>query len=457
MASVIGNMFKIDELRARILFTLGMLIVFRVGVQIPIPGINAIDLELYQNTSQSSGGFLELFNLFSGGALMNLSIFALGIMPYISSSIIMQLLQVIVPHLQRLSKEGEYGKRKIQQYVRYGTILLCIIQALGMLFFLRSTIEGAFQYDYIIVNDAMGQNGQMSFMIAAIFVIVTTTGTMLLLWLGEQITERGIGNGPSLIIFTGIISRLPQSIMVMVLIPNSAVDTLTFMIILVIFITVFWIVTGEQQSTRRIPIQYAKRVVGNQIYGAQQSFIPFKMNPAGVIPIIFASSVIMFPSQLLFTIGGGNQGGILVTLANQLSPGYWPYEVFYFLLVIFFAFFYTQIYFNPVEIAENMKKNGGFIPGIRPGAHTAEFLSKVLNRITLPGSIFLGMIAIFPDLIMAMFGLSGASGNFINLMGGTSLLIMVGVSLDTVKQIESHLLMRNYPGFLKKTRIKGRR
>jgi len=451
-------MFKIDELRARILFTFGILVLFRFGVQIPVPGIDAVALEMYQKSSQSSGGFLALFNLFSGGALMNLSIFALGIMPYISSSIIMQLLQVIVPHLQRLSKEGEYGRRKIQQYVRYGTILLCIVQGVGMLFFLQSTIANAYNMpeQYIVVQDAAGQVGQMSVWIAIVFVLATTTGTMLLLWMGEQITERGIGNGPSLLIFTGIIARLPQSVMVMVLIPNQGVDTLTFMIILVLFIAVFWVVTGEQQATRRIPIQYAKRVVGNQMYGAQQSFIPFKMNPAGVIPIIFASSVIMFPSQLFFTIGGG-QEGILMTIANQLSPGYWPYELFYFLLVIFFAFFYTQIYFNPVDIAENMKKNGGFIPGIRPGAHTSEFLSKVLNRITLPGSIFLGFIAIFPDLVMAFFGLSGASGNFINLMGGTSLLIMVGVSLDTVKQIESHLLMRNYPGFLKKVRIKGRR
>ena len=456
MAGVVKNIFSIKELRDRIFFTLGLLIIFRIGAQIPCPGIDAVALSAFYKTagSEFQTGIIALLDLFSGGALSMFAIFALGIMPYISSSIIMQLLQAVVPAISKLSKEGAYGRRKIQQYTRYGTVLLCIVQGIGLLFLLQNVATQAANAPdgpYQVVFGGMDAFSSPFFY--ASFVAILTCGTMVLLWLGEQITERGIGNGASLIIFAGIAARIPSSI-VQIATATDALTAIDYLIMVVIFILIIGVVAAEQQSTRRVPVQYAKRIVGNQIYGGQSQYIPFKMNPAGVIPIIFASSVIMLPSQLLGTFGTNIE--VVRDIANYLSPGHAPYMILYFLLVMFFAFFYTQIYFNPQEIAENMKRNNGFIPGIRPGANTAEFLHKVLNRITFPGSIFLGFIAIFPDIVMRAFGLPNQY-TFLTLMGGTSLLIIVGVALDTVKQIESHLLTRNYSGFFKKSRIRGRR
>ena len=443
MSNVINNILSIPELRKRILYTLLFLAIFRIGTQIPVPMVNPQVLEerMAQKSDQGGGDILDFFDLFTGGALQQLSLFTLGIMPYISSSIIMQLLQVVIPHLERLAKEGDYGRKKIQKYTKYGTLFLCIVQGIGLLFWIKNP-------DLKILDAIEGHSLSTQFTLT--FLITTTTGTMFLLWLGEQITNKGIGNGVSLIIMGGIIARLPHSVYQLFM--EKAENPISILIVLTVFVLVIGLVTIDAQAVRKIPVQYAKRVVGPKIFSPQATHIPFKINPSGVIPIIFASSVILFPTQIAYMFGRGNP--LVETIANALRPGQLGYSVLYMLLVIFFAYFYTAIYFNPAEIAENMKKQGGFIPGIRPGQNTANFLSKMLNRITLPGSIFLGLIAIFPDIVQSYLKISA---NFARLMGGTSILIMVGVALDTVKQIESHLLMRNYKGFLKKGKIIGRR
>lgn len=453
MANVFSNIFSIKELRGRIIFTLLMLAVFRIGAQVPCPGINPEALfEVFGKTAANQG-ILALLNLFSGGALGQFSLFSLGIMPYISASIIMQLLKVVVPSLDRLSKEGSYGQKKIDMYTKYGTLVLCVVQSVGLLFLLKNQV---LNQNTPAAERVLGTTELEPFFIFT-FVLTMTTGTMFLLWIGERITERGIGNGVSLLIFAGIVARLPLSVVQLYnSVQNQPGSVIMLVIILVIFGIIVGLVVAEQQAIRKIPVQYAKRVVGNRMYGAQATHIPFKINPSGVIPIIFASSVIIFPSQLLGLFGSSSE--ILRTIANSLSPGKIPYVIIYMALVVFFAYFYTAIYFNPVEIADRLKKEGGFIPGIRPGSHTTEYLSKVLNRITLPGAIFLGLVAVFPDIIVRLFkGSIDIPREFAYLMGGTSLLIMVGVGLDTAKQIESHLLTRNMGGFLKKSKIKGRR
>ncbi len=444
--SILKNILAIPELRKRLLFTIICLIIFRLGAQIPAPGINAQALEALLSGQQNQGGILQFLDIFAGGALSKFAILALGIMPYISASIIMQLLQAIVPALERLAKEGDHGRKKIQMYTKYGTILLCVVQSIGLLILLGQTH-----------NDLLSQKGIMlvnnidSFSFKFTFVLTLSAGTMFLLWLGEQITDRGVGNGVSLLIFAGIAARIPKVIFDLTR-WGDEINPIHLLLIAFIFVIIIGLVVTEQQATRKIPVQYAKRVVGNKMYGAKASFIPFKINPSGVIPIIFASSIIIIPTQILAFYGKENS--FLQSLANALRPDSPLYIILYLIMVVLFAFFYTQVYFNPVEMADNMKKQGGFIPGIRPGANTSAFLSKVLNRITLPGALYLGFIAIIPQIILAIFNVPT---NLAYVMGGTSLLIMVGVALDTIKQIESHLLMRNYPGFLKKGKIKSRR
>ncbi|MCK4906716.1 MAG: preprotein translocase subunit SecY [Spirochaetes bacterium] len=446
MANIITNIFTIPELRKRILFTIGMLIIFRLGAHVPVPGINAA--ELAQITKSSAGGLLGLVNMFSGGALLKFSLFGLGIMPYISASIIMQLLQVVIPHFERLAKEGEQGRKKIQQYTRFATIGIAALQAYGYTFILKNLATKA-------ADPAMVYPVDSSLFIVG-FVLSVTVGTVFLMWVGEQITERGIGNGISMLIFAGIIARLPQSIIQTISLVNSGViNPVALIILLAILMLVVGFVVIEQTGARKIPVQYAKRVVGRKIYGSQSTHIPFKINPSGVIPIIFASTVIMFPAQIAKFFQSSE---IMAWIARALDPQVsWIYYVFYTLLVVFFAYFYTAITFNPNEIADNLKKHGGFIPGIRPGPNTATFLGKVLNRITLPGSIFLASIALFPSLVLLIPIFRSMPPSLVYLMGGTSLLIIVAVDLDVMKQIESHLLMRHYDGFMKKGKLRSGR
>ncbi|MFH0975524.1 MAG: preprotein translocase subunit SecY [Spirochaetota bacterium] len=446
MASAVLNIFKVPELRKKILFTLIILIVYRIGCHIPIPGINVEALKAYfdQAAKGTAGSLLNFFDLFAGGALRRFTIFALGIMPYISASIIMQLLNVVIPALERLSKEGPEGHKKINQYTRYGTVILCALQALGLTVWMKSMVsaKGA-----VVPKDA-----GILFVIVA--VVTITSGTLILMWLGELITERGIGNGISLIIFAGIVVRVPPAFMETI----SKIIERGNPILLIILIVLFCFVIAASilltLGIRKIPVQYGKRIVGRRMVQMKSQAIPLRVNAAGVIPIIFASSVVLLPSQLGNMLGV-NKYAIFNKIQYWLSPGQISYMFFYGLLIVFFCYFYTAIQFNPVDIAENLKKYGGFIPGIRPGQTTSEFIMRILNRITLSGSIFLAVIAIMPDFIMRIWP-EDVSHEMAYLFGGTSLLIIVGVALDTLRQIESQLLMRHYDGFIKKGRIRGR-
>lgn len=433
--NILLNIFKIPELRKRVLFTLLMITIFRIGTYIPVPGVDPIAL---QKLFTQTGGLLGFLDLFAGGALSRFTVFALGIMPYISTSIILQLLTVVVPALERLSKEGEVGRKKIQQITRIGTVFVCAIQAYALTVFMKSNPE-------VIVNPGWG------FTVTAIVAI--TTGTIFLMWIGEQITDRGIGNGISLIIFIGIVARVPTAFkQVYEQIKVGELNPVIVLTSLGIFVGIVALVILEQQGQRRIPIQHAKKVVGRKVYSAQATHLPLKINPSGVIPIIFASSVLLFPAQITQSLG--SRLPFLDRIAALLAPGNPLYLVLYALLIIFFTYFYTQIQLNPVDIADNLKKVGGYIPGIRPGANTSSYLQRVLNRIVLPGSIFLAMIALIPTIIQNWLNLPSAMAY---LMGGTALLIMVGVDLDTMKQIESHLLMRHYQGFMKRGgKLRGR-
>ena len=415
------NIFKIPELKKRILFTLGLLVVYRVGVNVPVPGIDSAALAEIFNRFR---GVLGIVDLFSGGALERFSIFALGIMPYISSSIILQLLTVVIPHLERLSKEGEQGRKKITQYTRYGTVLLSVIQGFGI--------------SYGLVQ------GNANAIPAAVFipltVITLTAGTAFIMWLGEQITERGIGNGISLIIFAGIVARAPAAIGATVELLRSGTMNIFLILILVVFmaIVVAFIIFVEQ-GQRRIPVQYAKRVVGRRLYGGQSTHLPLKINQSGVIPPIFASSIIMFPA----TVASFIELPIMQTIADTLRPGNIWYELLFIGFIFFFCYFYTAVTFNVVDVADNMKKQGGFIPGIRPGKRTADYIDKVLTRITLGGAIYVSAVCVLPSVLITRF-------NVPFYFGGTALLIVVGVAIDTIAQIESHMLTRHYEGFLKK-------
>jgi preprotein translocase subunit SecY len=422
------NVFKIPELKRRVLMTAVLLIAYRVGAHVPTPGIDGHALA--QFFDQVQGTLLGMVDLFSGGNLRRLSIFALGIMPYISASIILQLLTVVVPALERLAKEGEAGRKKITQYTRYGTIVLSAVQALGIAYGLESMRSPT----GLSIVPTPGWGFRLLTM------VTLTAGTALIMWMGEQISEKGIGNGISLIIFAGIVVRLPSAISASyVLIKNGELKPIVVVGIVAVMVGVTAAVVLMQEGQRKIPVQYAKRVVGRRVYGGQSTHIPLRINTAGVIPVIFASSLILFPATLTRFI----HHPWMQYISEALSPGHLTYTALYCALIIFFAYFYTAIVFNPVDLADNMKKYGGFIPGVRPGKKTAEYIDKTLTRITLPGAVFLAMISVLPDFLIRWF-------NTPFYFGGTSLLIVVGVALDTVRQMESHLLMRNYEGFLRK-------
>ncbi|SHE72487.1 protein translocase subunit secY/sec61 alpha [Desulfacinum infernum DSM 9756] len=429
------NIGKIPELKKRIGATLLLLAVYRVGVHIPTPGINREALAAFFSAAQ--GTLLGLFNMFSGGALEQLSVFALGIMPYISASIILQLLTVVIPHLERLSKEGEAGRKKITQYTRYGTVVLSIIQGFGIAFGLEGmTGPGG---EPVVLHPGWG--------FRLVTVITLTAGTAFIMWLGEQITERGIGNGISLIIFAGIVAGMPGAVVNTArLMETGEISLFKILVLLILMVAVVAFIVHMERGQRRIPVQYAKRVVGRRMYGGQSTHLPLKINTSGVIPPIFASSIIMFPA----TVANFIQVPWVQNVANMLMPGHWLYSVLYVGFIIFFCYFYTAIVFNPVDVADNMKKYGGFIPGIRPGRPTAEYIDKVLSRITLGGAIYVSAVCVLPTLLIQNF-------NVPFYFGGTALLIVVGVAMDTVGQIEAHMLTRHYEGFLKSGRIRGRR
>jgi preprotein translocase subunit SecY len=431
-----GNIFKIPELKKRIFFTLALLIVYRIGVHVPTPGIDSVALASF--FARAKGTLIGLFDMFSGGALERLSVFALGIMPYISASIILQLLTVTIPHLERLSKEGEQGRKKITQYTRYGTILLSVIQGFGISIGLESmTSPGGAP---VVINPGWA--------FRLMTVLTLTAGTAFIMWLGEQITERGIGNGISLIIFAGIIVRMPNAIgNTFRLLSTGEMGIFAVLILSVLMILVVAFIIYMEQGQRRITVQYAKRVVGRKMYGGQSTHLPLKVNTSGVIPPIFASSIIMFPA----TIASFITIPWMQSVASAVRPGNIVYESLYVGFIFFFCYFYTAVTFNPADVADNMKKQGGYIPGIRPGKRTADYIDRVLTRITLGGAIYVSAVCVLPSLLITKF-------NVPFYFGGTALLIVVGVAIDTIQQIESHMLTRHYEGFLKKggAKMRGR-
>ncbi len=439
MIDKIKNIFNIPELRKRILFTLGVLIVVRTGAHIPIPGIDgnalAQAVQNYQNT------LFGLYDLFAGGAFKKATLFALGIMPYISASIIIQLMGTVVPYFQRLQKEGEAGRKKITQITRYGTVLISAMQAYGVAVFLQLMTAGGHS---VVVNPGFG------FKFVAIVSMVT--GTILMMWLGERITERGIGNGISLIIMIGIISRIPNVVMSEItLIREEVRGLLSEVILLGIMFAIIAFVVLLTQGTRKIPVQYAKRVIGRKVYGGQSTHIPLRVNTAGVMPIIFAQSLMFIPSTVATFFSNSEFMQRIMGWFSFSHPFYW---LVFGTMIVFFTYFYTAIAFDPVQVSTQMKQHGGFIPGIRPGKKTAEYIDNILTRVTLPGSFFLAFVAIFPYILMKAMNIGYDLASF---FGGTSLLIIVGVALDTLQQIESHLLMRHYDGFLTRGKIRGRR
>ncbi len=448
MIAALLNSFKIPELKNRILIALALLAVYRIGCYIPTPGIDGAALgELFRRLSSTEGGALfGIMNMFSGGAMSRMTIFALGIMPYISCSIIMQLLTAVVPALEKLAKEGKAGHQKINQVTRYGTVVLALIQS----YFIALWVESLGRSEGLAIVMVPGWGFRILTM------MTLTTGTIFIMWLGEQIQERGIGNGISLVITAGIISRIPAAgyqlwILFSPYSPSKrTLEPYVFLIMAFLLVGVVLAVTMVIQAQRRIPVQYARRVVGRKVYGGQSTYIPLKIDQSGIIAIIFAQSIILFPATIASFIP--NQA--FQSFAQALGRGHWLYTIVYALLIVFFCYFYTAIVFNPLDISENMKKYGGFVPGIRPGRPTAEYLDFVMTRITLAGAMFMAFIAIFPDLIMSWLKIPYLVASF---FGGTGLLITIGVVLDTVKQMESHLLMRNYEGFLKSTKLKGRR
>lgn len=440
MANPIVGIFRVKELRERIFFTVIMLIVFRIGTVLPIPGINARELSNYFYDQVNSGNpIVDYLDFFAGGAFSNFSIFMLGIMPYISMSIIMQLLLIVFPSLKKISQE-DGGRKKIQKWQRYGTVLVCVVQSFAVTRYAQAISRSVEDLLYI---------GFTQFTLTAILTV--TTGTMLLMWMGEQITKRGVGNGISLIIFAGIVARLPQAVWELWgMVRQGNLNPVFVIIVFVMFVAVVSLVVFEQQGQRKIPVNYAKRVVGRKMYGAQNTYIPFKINPSGVIPVIFASSILTFPLQIAQTVGGNVTW--MASLASALSPRGSLYNVLYVLLIIFFAYFYTQVTLNPIEIAKQIRENGGSIPGIRT-ERIEEYLTKILNRIVLPGSLYLALIAVIPTIIQWAFKFPTSISY---LMGGTSLLILVGVDLDTMSQIEGHLKMHHHEGLVKRGRLRGR-
>ena len=455
------NIFAVPELRKRVLFTLGLLAVYRVGGHIPTPGINPEALALL--AEQARNTMFGLYDMFSGQNLSQMTIFALGIMPYISASIILQLLTVVWPYLERLSKEGELGRRKITQYTRYGTIVLSVVQALGIAFFLErgTQIAGGLPLVY-----------EPGWSFRLLTVLTLTTGSAFVMWLGEQITERGIGNGMSLIIFAGIVVGLPHAVIVTLeQLRTGQMGLLRLIFLVVLMVAVIAAIVFVERGHRRVTVQYAKRVVGRRMYGGSSTHIPLKVNTGGVIPVIFASSILAFPATLASMFA---EGSFMRRLSEQLAWGMPLYNLLYVTGIIFFCYFYTAIIFNPDDVAENMRKYGGFIPGIRPGKRTAEHIDTILTRITLVGAIYLALVALLPEFLINGFKVAPIPfiGSWLDtytprwitdglgvqfFFGGTSLLIIVGVAMDTVNQVESQLIMRHYDGFMKKTRIRGRR
>lgn len=435
-----ASIFKIPELKTRILFTLGIFLVYRIGGHVPVAGIDAGALgEFFK---QNANTLFGLYDMFVGGAFQRATVFALGIMPYISASIIFQLLGSVVPYFQKLQKEGEEGRKKITQLTRYGTVVIAALQAGGASIFLTRLVSpsGA----PVVLQPGVGFN--------FLTMVTLAAGTTLIMWLGEQISERGIGNGISLLIFIGIIDRFPYAVfeeIQMVQAGNRHILTDVFFLALLFLVTMA--VVGITQGMRKIPVQYAKRVVGRKIYGGQSTHIPLRVNTAGVMPIIFAQAIMFIPSSMASMMP---DSGLRDALQMYFDMSSAPYMIFYFLLIVFFTYFYTAIVLNPVDLADNMKKQGGFIPGIRPGKHTSEFIDNVLSRVTFPGAVFIGLIAIVPSIILSQFSVSW---NFASFYGGTSILIVVGVALDTLQQVESHLVMRHYDRLMKSGRIRGRR
>jgi len=455
------NLWQVADLRNRVLFTLGMLGVYRIGNHIPTPGVNTNALQLLADAQKNT--MFGLYDMFSGGNLSKVTIFALGIMPYISSSIILQLLTVVWPYLERLSREGELGRRKITQYTRYLTGVLAVVQAMSIAIFLerQTNLPGGLP---LVYNTGWG--------FRLLTVLTLTTGTIFIMWLGEQITERGVGNGMSLLIFAGIVVGFPRGILqTFDQMQTGQISLLRILFLMVMMVVVVGAIIFVERGHRRIVVQYAKRVVGRRQYGGSSTHIPLKVNTGGVIPVIFASSILAFPATLATMFQAGGWGRAIV---DQLAYGMPLYNLLYIVGIIFFAYFYTAIIFNPDDVAENMRKYGGFIPGIRPGKRTAEHIDTILTRITLVGAIYLAMIAILPQFLVTGFKVQQIPGigeqlyaalpRFITegmgvqfYFGGTSLLIIVGVAMDTVQQVESQLIMRHYDGFMKKTRIRGRR
>lgn len=431
------DVFRVKELRQRVFFTLGMLVVFRLGTVIPIPGINVNALKLYFLSQQGSStiGFTEYIDFFVGGAFTNFSVFMLGIMPYITMSIIMSLLQIVFPRLKKLAEE-EGGRKKIQRINRLGTIGVCLIQS----------------YVVTVYADQIPDAITMSKLPYTLIAMLTvTTGTMFLMWIGEQITQRGIGNGTSLLIFAGIVARVPNAFVTLFRnVKAGQLNPVFVIIVLAMFVVVIALVIYEQQGQRKIPVHYAKRVIGRKMYGAQSTYIPFKINPSSVIPVIFASSILTFPIQFASSLG--KEVKWLGDFAYWLRPSGAPYLISYALLIIFFAFFYTQVTLNPIEIARQIRENGGSIPGVR-AEKMEKYLSTILNRIILPGALFLTFIAVIPTIVQRLFNFPSEVAM---LMGGTSLLIMVGVDLDTMSQIEGHLRMHHHDGLVKKGKIRSR-
>lgn len=431
---ILTNIYKIEELRTRILYTLGILLVYRLGSFVVLPGIDPSQLENLKR--QTSEGILGLLDMFSGGAFSNASIFALGIMPYISASIVVQLLGIAVPYFQRLQKEGESGRKKINQITRLLTVLILFLQAPSYLTNLH----------YQLPESAFVLTGK-AFTISSMFLL--TAGTIFVMWLGEKITDKGIGNGISLIIMVGIIARLPYAFGAEFAQRLDGAGGLVVLLVEILFL--LFVIAGSillVQGTRRIPVQYAKRIVGNKQYGGVRQYIPLKINAAGVMPIIFAQALMFIPT-IIIGFAGDSASGFAAAFSRYTS--FW-YNFLFFILIILFTYFYTAIIMNPIQMADEMKKNGGFIPGVKPGKKTAEFIDTIMSRITLPGSIFLGIVAIMPAFAV----LIGINNQFAQFFGGTSLLILVGVVLDTLQQIESYLIMRHYDGFTKSGRIKGR-
>ena len=454
------NVFAVSELRNRILFTLGLLFVYRIGHNITTPGVDLRALQAFAD-ALSQNSMFGLYDMFSGGNLSKVTIFALGIMPYISASIILQLLTVVWPYLEKLSKEGELGRRKISQYTRYGTIFLSVVQAAGIAIFLeRNTAPGGY---------ALVTHPGLAFRLMTILTL--TTGTCFIMWLGEQITERGIGNGMSLIIFAGIVVNFPRAVLqTMEQLRTGQLTFIPMIVLIVVMALVVAAIIFVERGHRRVTVQYAKRVVGRRMYGGSSTHIPLKVNTGGVIPVIFASSILAFPA----TIASMFKNSWAESFSQQITVGMPLYNLLFVVGIVFFAYFYTAIIFNPDDVAENMRKYGGFIPGIRPGKRTAEYIDQILARITLAGALYLALIAILPNFLLSGFKVAPIPfvGDWLDAnlpkfitqgmgitfyFGGTSLLIVVGVAMDTVQQVESQLIMRHYDGFMKKTRIRGRR